>query len=156
MLDDEDEEAKRKEEDLLNKNKGEEINLSSGNKSQIDSEKGLYKPLKPGYERPVIVHRAILGSIERLFALLCEKMDGQWPFWLSPKQIRILPVSDKYIEFAEKVYSRLKLEHFEVEIDYIDRKLNKKVRVAYLDKVNYAVVVGDKEALSNKIAIKDL
>mmetsp|Transcript_10612 Transcript_10612/g.9179 ORF Transcript_10612/g.9179 Transcript_10612/m.9179 type:complete len:84 (-) Transcript_10612:1689-1940(-) len=83
-------------------------------------------------------------------------MDGQWPFWLSPKQIRILPVSDKYIEFAEKVYSRLKLEHFEVEIDYIDRKLNKKVRVAYLDKVNYAVVVGDKEALSNKIAIKDL
>lgn len=54
------------------------------------------------------------------------------------------------------MYSRLKLEHFEVEIDYVDRKLNKKVRIAHLDKVNYAIVVGDKEALSNKIAIKDL
>ena len=63
--------------------------------------------LKPGFERPVIVHRAILGSVERMFAILCEHTGGKWPFWLSPRQVAILPINDEHVEYANKVANRL-------------------------------------------------
>ena len=62
--------------------------------------------LKPGFERPVIVHRAILGSVERMFAILCEHTGGKWPFWLSPRQVQIIPITDAHLDFANSVNSR--------------------------------------------------
>lgn len=67
------------------------------------------KPLKLGFQRPVIVHRAILGSVERMFAILCEHYAGKWPFWLSPRQIMICPLSEKVINYGKQVCERLKL-----------------------------------------------
>lgn len=67
------------------------------------------KPLKLGYQRPVIVHRAILGSVERMFAILCEHYAGKWPFWLSPRQVMICPLSDKVIGYGKQIYERLRL-----------------------------------------------
>jgi threonyl-tRNA synthetase len=74
-------------------------------KSQAD----LEKPTKPGFERPVIVHRAILGSVERMMAILCEHYAGKFPFWLSPRQVIVLPLSEKILDYAEKVHKRLVL-----------------------------------------------
>lgn len=56
--------------------------------------------LKPGYQRPVIVHRAIMGSIERFFAIICEEYGGKWPFWISPRQLSICTINDQCVEFA--------------------------------------------------------
>ena len=67
------------------------------------------KPVRNGFERPVIVHRAILGSVERMFAVLCEHTGGKWPFWLSPRQCVIIPVSEKFVEYAEKVSLNIRL-----------------------------------------------
>ncbi len=65
--------------------------------------------VKSRYERPVIVHRAILGSIERFMAILIEKMQGNWPFWLSPRQVKVIPINERVIPFAKKIYYRMKL-----------------------------------------------
>lgn len=77
--------------------------------SQKKNDAGKEKPLKPGYQRPVIVHRAILGSVERMMAILCEHYAGKWPFWLSPRQVMVCPLSDKLEKYAVQVYERLKL-----------------------------------------------
>ena len=68
---------------------------------------GVEKILKPGFERPVIIHRAILGSVERMMAILCEHYAGKFPFWLSPRQVIVLPLSEKIMDYAEKVHKRL-------------------------------------------------
>ncbi len=70
---------------------------------------GKQKPLKMGYQRPVIIHRAILGSVERMFAILCEHYAGKWPFWLSPRQIQVCTLSEKVEGYGQKIYDRLKL-----------------------------------------------
>ena len=64
--------------------------------------------MKAGHERPVIIHRAILGSVERFMAILTEHLAGKWPLWLSPRQIVVCSISEKYLEYARKVYEELK------------------------------------------------
>jgi len=88
------------------------------------------RTLKPGFERPVIVHRAILGSVERMFAILCEHTAGKWPFWLSPRQIAILPIKDSNLEFAQAILNRLTYEGFEAEVDETNGTFKNKIRVA--------------------------
>lgn len=75
--------------------------------SHKKAQAAIDKPLKPGFERPVIIHRAILGSVERMMAILCEHYAGKFPFWLSPRQVIVLPLSEKIMDYAEKVQKRL-------------------------------------------------
>ena len=84
--------------------------------------------LKPGFQRPVIIHRAILGSVERMVAVLAEHTGGKWPFWISPRQILVVPVSDKFNEYGMKINNRLLLENINSEIDLTTNTLQKKVR----------------------------
>lgn len=86
--------------------------------------------LKPGFRRPVIVHRAVLGSVERLMAILIEHLGGKWPFWLSPRQVIILPISEKAADYCESVYLYLHKLGFEAAIDRSSGQINKKVRNA--------------------------
>lgn len=73
--------------------------------------------LKPGFERPIIVHRAILGSIERFMAVLIEHLAGKWPFWMSPRQIIVIPISEKAAAYCESVYLYFHRLGYEVELD---------------------------------------
>lgn len=114
--------------------------------------------LKNGFERPVVIHRAILGSIERMSAILMEHYAGKWPFWLSPRQVMIVPVSDKYNEYALWVERQLTLFGFYAEAETSGKTLNKKVREAQLAQWNYVAVVGETEQtdLSVNIRQRDL
>jgi threonyl-tRNA synthetase len=76
------------------------------------------KRLKPGFERPIIVHRAILGSVERFMAILIEHLAGKWPFWMSPRQIIVLPISQKAEEYCESVYLYFHRLGYEVVVDH--------------------------------------
>jgi len=86
--------------------------------------------LKPGFKRPVIVHRAVLGSVERFMAILIEHLGGKWPFWLSPRQVIVLPISDKAADYCESVYKYLHMKGFEASIDRSSGQINTKVRNA--------------------------
>jgi threonyl-tRNA synthetase len=88
------------------------------------------KPLKPGYERPVIIHRAILGSLERQIAVLAEHTAGKWPFWLSPRQAIVLPISNKFNEYANSFAQRLRNEGYKCDLDTSSDTIGKKVRTA--------------------------
>ena len=85
-------------------------------------------PLKKGFRRPVIVHRAILGSIERFMAILIEHCGGKWPFFVSPRQIIVIPVSEKITEYANSVNLYYHKLGFESELYKGDGQLNKKIR----------------------------
>lgn len=102
-------------------------------------------------QRPVMIHRALFGSIERFFGILIEHYAGKFPFWLSPRQIRILTIADRHIDYAEEVARSLKAAGFQVEVDASQESVSKKVRNAQLDQVNYILTVGDKE-LENRTA----
>ena len=76
-----------------------------------------YKPLKPNTERPVLIHRAIFGSVERFIAMLTEHTAGKWPFWLSPRQIVVCPITDETAAYADEVYAHLHQLGYNVELD---------------------------------------
>lgn len=101
--------------------------------------------LPPGYARPVILHRAILGSVERMTGVLCEHFGGKWPFWLSPRQCMVVPVSEDAFEYAKYVKETLHARGFHVEANLGDGTLNKKVREAQVAQFNYILVVGKDE-----------
>jgi len=110
--------------------------------------------LKPGYARPVMVHRAILGSVERMFAILCEHTGGKWPFWLSPRQVQIIPITDSHMAFANSVNSRFVHEGFHCEINTNNDSLPKKIKEALNMEVNYMCIIGDKEVASGKVDVR--
>ncbi|XP_075476513.1 threonine--tRNA ligase, mitochondrial 1-like [Primulina tabacum] len=105
-------------------------------------------------ERPVMIHRAILGSVERMFAILLEHYKGKWPFWLSPRQAIVCPVSDKSQAYALQVHDRIHDAGFYVDVDTSDRTINKKVREAQLAQYNYILVVGEKEVGTGQVAVR--
>lgn len=111
--------------------------------------------LKPGFKRPIMIHRAIFGSLERCIAILCEHFGGKWPFWLSPRQAIVIPISEKFESYAEKVYTRLKVEGFYVDIDKTNAGINKKVRNAQLEQYNYILVVGEKEEGAGTVTVRE-
>ncbi|OMJ70247.1 hypothetical protein SteCoe_31813 [Stentor coeruleus] len=111
--------------------------------------------IKMGFDRPVIIHRAILGSLERMIAILTEQTGGKWPFWLNPKQIALLPVSEHHMEFAEKVKNRLWLEGFYADVDTASLTLNKKIRNAQVEQYNYICVIGAEEVESGSVDVRD-
>mmetsp|Transcript_9084 Transcript_9084/g.26054 ORF Transcript_9084/g.26054 Transcript_9084/m.26054 type:complete len:718 (+) Transcript_9084:353-2506(+) len=104
--------------------------------------------------RPVIVHRAILGSVERMFAILTEHYAGKWPLWLSPRQVMVVPISEASYAYAEEVKKEVRKGGFFVEADCSDRKMQKKVREAQLDQFNYILVVGAEEATARTVNVR--
>jgi threonyl-tRNA synthetase len=95
--------------------------------------------------QPVMIHRVVLGSIERFLGVLIEHYAGAFPVWLSPVQARVLPITEKHIEHARSVYERLIDEGVRAELDDRSEKLNKKIRESEVEKIPYMLVVGDKE-----------
>lgn len=82
--------------------------------------------MKPGFKRPIIIHRAILGSVERFMAILIEHLAGKWPFFLSPRQVIVCPISQAAHEYAESVYLYLHKLGYQVELDTSNTTINKK------------------------------
>ncbi|GAB4814792.1 hypothetical protein N2152v2_001838 [Parachlorella kessleri] len=106
------------------------------------------------YERPVIVHRAILGSVERMFAILTEHFGGKWPFWISPRQVMVVPISERAFEYAGEVRARLRAAGLHCDVDLADRKMQKKVREAQLAQYNYILVVGEAEKEAGTVNVR--
>jgi threonyl-tRNA synthetase len=103
-------------------------------------------------ERPVMIHRALLGSVERFMGILIEHCAGAFPLWLAPIQVKIVTVTDDQKEYANKVFAELRDRGWRVELDGRNEKLGYKIREAQLAKIPYAVVIGDKEVQSQTIA----
>ena len=105
--------------------------------------------------RPVVIHRAILGTLDRFMAFLIEETKGAFPTWLAPLQVKILPISDKHLEYANKVKEMLEEKNVRVEVDDRAEKIGYKIREAQLQKVPYMLVVGDKEEAENEVGVRD-
>ena len=104
--------------------------------------------------RPIMLHRVVFGSIDRFMGILIEHYAGKFPFWLAPVQIKILPVSDKYLAYGKEVMEQLKARGFRVELDQRDEKLGYKIREAQLDKVPYMVILGEQEQKGKTISVR--
>ncbi|KAF3431307.1 hypothetical protein FNV43_RR26038 [Rhamnella rubrinervis] len=105
-------------------------------------------------EAPVMIHRAILGSVERMFAILLEHYKGKWPFWLSPRQAIVCPVSEKSQPYAQQVSNQIHEAGYYVDVDTSDRKIQKKVREAQLAQYNFILVVGEEEAKTGRVSVR--
>ena len=95
--------------------------------------------------RPVMIHRVVLGSIERFIGVITEHFAGAFPAWLSPVQVKVLPVTDRAAEYADAVAAKLDEQGFRVEVDHRNEKIGKKIREATMEKVPYMLVVGDRD-----------
>ena len=104
--------------------------------------------------RPVVIHRAILGSIDRFMAFLIEETKGAFPTWLAPVQVKVLPISEKHLDYAEKVKEELDKKGIRVEVDERAEKIGYKIREAQLKKVPYMLVVGDKEKETSSVGVR--
>lgn len=105
-------------------------------------------------KRPVMVHRVILGSIERFIAVLIENYAGDFPLWLAPIQARVIPVSEKFDNYANDVYEQLKKAEIRVDIEKRNETISKKIRYAELEKIPYVLVVGQKESEKNGVSVR--
>lgn len=105
-------------------------------------------------ERPIIIHRAPLSTHERFIGFLLEHYAGKFPVWLAPEQVAILPISDKYLDYAHQVKEALKKHKIAVTVDERPEKIGKKIRDTEIRKVPYMLVVGEKEAADNAVAIR--
>ncbi len=104
--------------------------------------------------RPYIIHRTSLGCYERTLAWLIEKYMGKFPTWLCPEQVRILPISEKYKDYADKVREELKANGIDATVDHRDQKIGFKIREARLDRLPYMLVVGEKEAQDGTVSVR--
>ncbi|MFP4403831.1 MAG: threonine--tRNA ligase [Candidatus Woesearchaeota archaeon] len=104
--------------------------------------------------RPVMIHRVIYGSLERFIGILIEHYAGKFPLWFSPMQVTVLSISDNYNDYAKKIKEKLQSENIRVKLDIRNESISKKVREAQLDKINYILIVGQKEQENNTINIR--
>ncbi len=104
--------------------------------------------------RPIMIHRVVFGSIERFIGILIEHYAGKFPMWLAPVQVKILPVSDKYLQYSKAVAEKLKEQGMRVETDTRDEKLGYKIRSAQLEKIPYMVVIGEKEQEGSSVSVR--
>lgn len=105
--------------------------------------------------RPVMLHRTILGSLERFFGILIEHFAGAFPCWIAPVQVKILPVTEKAFNYCEELNSLLRSSDFRTDIDLRDEKLGKKIRDAQIEKIPYMVIIGDKEMENGTLSIRE-
>lgn len=104
--------------------------------------------------RPVMIHRAPFGSLERFVAVLIEHCGGNFPLWLSPDQIAVLPISEKFADYAEQVFNKLQMNDIRGFIDHRDEKIGRKIRDAEVSKVPYMLIVGEKEKSENVVSVR--
>jgi len=104
--------------------------------------------------QPVMVHRALFGSIERFFGVLIEHYAGAFPLWLAPVQIGLVPISERHLEYAQIVQSQLQKAGFRVELDARNEKMNAKIRDLTLQKIPYVLIMGDKESEANAVSVR--
>ncbi len=104
--------------------------------------------------RPIMIHRAPFGSMERFTGILIEHFNGAFPLWLAPVQVEMIPIADRHIPYAEKVAAELRAAGIRVEVDASSERMNKKIRNAQLQKIPYMLVVGDKEEEDGLVAVR--
>ena len=105
-------------------------------------------------EQPVMVHRALFGSMERFFGVLIEHYAGAFPLWLAPVQVGLVPISERHLVYAKKVQQRLQNAGLRVELDARNEKMNAKIRDFTLQKVPYVLVMGDKEESGEAVSVR--
>lgn len=105
-------------------------------------------------KRPIIIHRTSIGCYERTLAMLIEKYAGKFPTWLAPVQVKVLPISDRFLDYAKDVVASLKRSGFRVDLDDRAEKIGYKIREAQLEKVPYMLIVGEKEVEGNLVAVR--
>ena len=105
-------------------------------------------------QRPVVLHRAMLGSVDRFLGVLIEHYGGAFPLWLAPVQAVVIPIADRHLPYAESVASRLKAEGLRAEVNAKSERMNAKIRQAQLQKIPYMLVVGDREGEANAAAVR--
>jgi threonyl-tRNA synthetase len=105
--------------------------------------------------QPLMVHRALYGSIERFFGILVEHYAGAFPVWLAPVQAIVLPITDRHVEYAKKVTDQLKQAGIRFALDDRQEKVNLKIREAQLQKIPYMLVVGDREAQTDSVSVRN-
>ena len=106
------------------------------------------------FARPIIVHRAMLGSVERMFAVLCEHWGGKWPLWISPRQVMLIPVHAQFNDYCEEVRQMLRDEGFYADVDASKATFQKKVRNAQIAQYNFQLVVGEAEVNNRSVNIR--
>ena len=104
--------------------------------------------------RPIMIHRVVFGSIERFIGILIEHFAGKFPLWLSPVQVKILPISDKYINYAKEIEMILKREGLRCEVDERAEKIGYKIRTAQLERIPYMLIIGEKEVKTNSVSVR--
>jgi threonyl-tRNA synthetase len=104
--------------------------------------------------RPVMIHRAPFGSMERFVAILLEHTGGNLPLWLAPEQITILPISEKYSDYADEVLTMLEDQDIRGSVDHRDEKIGRKIRDAEVTKIPFMLIVGEKEAESQSVSVR--
>ncbi len=106
------------------------------------------------HKRPVMIHRAIFGSLERFFGILIENFTGKFPLWLSPLQVRVITVADRHAEYAHKLQRQIEAAGFICDVDDTSESVNKKIRTAQMLQVNYMLMAGDKEIENNSATLR--
>jgi threonyl-tRNA synthetase len=104
--------------------------------------------------RPVMIHRALMGSFERFIGILIEHYGGEFPLWLAPVQALVLPIADRHLEYAREVARQLREAGIRVEVDQRTESVGKKIRDGELHKVPFMLVVGDQEAADGTVAVR--
>jgi len=104
--------------------------------------------------RPVMIHRVVFGSIERFIGILIEHFAGAFPTWLAPVQVKVLPISEKYHEYAQSVVEQLEKNGIKVEADYRAEKIGYKIREARLQRIPYMLIVGQQEQEESKVSVR--
>jgi threonyl-tRNA synthetase len=104
--------------------------------------------------RPFMIHRALMGSVERFFGVLLEHHGGALPVWLSPVQAMLIPIADRHVEYCERVRSQLKAAGLRVEVDTGTERMNAKIRNAQMQKIPYMLVAGDREQEQGAVAVR--
>ena len=101
-----------------------------------------------------MIHSAITGSIERCTAVLLEHYNGSLPLWLSPVEVKVLPIGESHFQYAKNVFEKLKAENIRTELDDSNESLGKKIRNAKIEKTPYMLIIGDKEVSENKVTLE--
>ena len=113
-----------------------------------------YKGSDDKLHRPIMIHRAPFGSMERFVAVLLEHTAGKFPLWLTPDQVVVLPISEKYNDYAHKVARQLSMSDVRAQVDDRNEKIGRKIRDNELKRIPYLLIVGEKEAEENKVSVR--
>ena len=113
-----------------------------------------YKGSDDKLHRPIMIHRAPFGSMERFVAVLLEHTGGKFPLWLTPDQVVVLPISEKYNTYAEEVANELNLSDVRTQVDDRNEKIGRKIRDNELKRIPYLLIVGEKEAEERKVSVR--